>query len=226
MAKESIKGTKDKVARVPLSTIRRLPHYLRILYKMKELGRESVSSDLLAQQFNGTASQVRQDLRYFGPLGSSRNGYQIDTLIRICEKVLGISNQNNNCIVVGYGNLGRALAHQSSVLAKGFRITAVFDNDQEMVGKEVAGCMVYSMQELGKIIQEYNVKIAILSVPAHVAQEVTNNLVAVGIEGILNFAPVQLAVPEYVMVEDVHIVHNLLVLNYLTTETRNKRKGK
>ena len=82
------------------------------------------------------------------------------------------------------------------------------------------------MSELGKIVQEENVRIAILTVPAAVAQEVANNLVAVGIEGILNFAPVQLVVPDYVMVEDVHIVNNLLVLNYMISENRSRRKGR
>ncbi len=218
--------SQNKKKEPPIATIRRLPTYLRVLYKMQELGRKTVSSALIAQQVGGTASQVRQDFRFFGPLSSSRNGYDIDSLIKICEKVLGIKSYCNPCIVVGYGNLGRAIANLSPVESRGFCIVAVFDNNPSIIGKTIANFKVHSMSELGKIVQEKNVKLAILTVPASAAQEVCNNLVAVGIDGILNFAPVQLSVPNYVVVEDVHIVNNLLVLNYLANQNRNRRKGK
>lgn len=208
---------------IPLSTVRRLPMYLRLLYRLKELERERVSSDMLAQLFGGTASQIRQDFRYFGPLGTSRNGYSVERLITVCEKVLCLVG-NIPCIVVGIGNLGRALALYSAFQGKEFEVKALFDNDPAIIGTRVGNKIVQPAGSIGKTVQKENIRLAFLTVPASSAQAVTNNLVAVGIEGILNFAPVQLMVPEFVVVEDVQLLNSLMILNYLVNEKRGRRK--
>jgi len=214
---------KDGRQNIPLSTVRRLPMYLRLLYRLDELGRERVSSEMLAHLFGGTASQIRQDLRYFGPLGTSRNGYSVQKLIGVCEKGLCLVG-GTSCIVVGIGNLGRALALYAGFQEKEFAIKALFDNDPAVIGSRVGNNIVQPSSAIGKVVQKEGIRLAFLTVPASAAQDVANNLVAVGIEGILNFAPVQLMVPDFVVVEDVQMLNSLMVLNYLVHEKRRYRK--
>lgn len=179
---------------IPAPAVRRLSLYLRHVELLAEQGRRTVSSRQLGEALGLTDAQVRKDLAYFGQFGHPGIGYRVDELIVRVRRILG-TDKNWNVLLVGVGNLGRALLSYRGFAKKGFHIVAVFDNDARIVGTVVQGAgelVVQPMTELAETIRRKNIRLAIISVPADSARQVAEKMCEAGIGGILNFAPVML----------------------------------
>ena len=200
-------------ANIPRPTIKRLSLYLRALEKHESEGRPTVSSRQLGSLVCISDAQVRKDLSCFGQFGQPGIGYQVEGLTGQIRRILRVDREWN-AIVVGAGNIGRAIMSYPRFGEKGFRIIAGFDAASDQVGKEVGGCKVLPMEMLHHYISDHEVHIAILSVPEHAAQEVATLLVDAGIRGILNFTPVRLDLSEGVEVTSVDVSRSLEQLTY------------
>jgi redox-sensing transcriptional repressor len=198
---------------IPRKTIYRLSLYLRCLARLKENQIQTVSSEALAKVAGVKPTQLRKDLTYFGQFGTRGLGYDVAELSkRICDELGTTSLQP--VILVGVGNLGLALLSYRGFEKEGFEIIAAFDEDPRRPRETKLSQPLFSMDDLPGFVRQRGVKMAILTVPAVAAQEVTNTLVACGIVGILNFAPIVLHVPEDVMVNNVNLAIELENLSY------------
>lgn len=182
---------------VPRAVVSRLSLYLRELAYLLREGTETTSSGRLGSLLGITDAQVRKDLAWFGQFGYPGIGYRCDELVAAIRKILG-TDREWPVALIGVGNLGQALLGYKGFLQQGFRIVAAFDSDPTKVGKRLEGVMVHSADRLAEILESQGIRLAMLAVPAEAAQGVADRLVAAGIEGILNFAPVTLKVPEHV----------------------------
>ena len=198
---------------IPRKTIYRLSIYLRCLARLKENGIGTVSSEALAKAAGVKPTQLRKDLAYFGTFGTRGLGYDVTELSKKIAEELGTSSLQP-VILVGVGNLGLALLSYRGFEKEGFEIIAAFDAKPRRQRDKKIKQPVIGMEQLPEFIREHNVKMAILSVPAAVAQAVANLLVESGIMGILNFAPIVLTVPEDVMVNNVNLAIELENLSY------------
>jgi len=198
---------------IPNPAVRRLSLYLRQLESFKRKDRRTISSKQLGESLNLTDAQVRKDLAYFGQFGHPGIGYRVDDLIGQLRRILG-TDKTWNVLLVGAGNLGRALAAYKGFERKGFRLAAIFDADPAKIGRKYSGVVVQPMDQLGSTIRAQNIRLAILTVPADHAQEVADQIVAAGIRGILNFAPVSLNVPPDVGVSPVDLAVHLEQLSF------------
>src|SRR5437867_78745 len=189
---------------IPNPAVRRLSLYLRQLEAFQRKERRTISSKQLGELLGLTDAQVRKDLAYFGQFGHPGIGYRVADLIARIKAILG-TDRNWNVLLVGAGNLGNALLSYRGFSKKNFQIAAVFDNDPKKTGQMIGldrKHEVLPIARLREIVTERDIQMAILSVPADVAQ-VANQLVAAGIKGILNFAPASLVVPETVALASV-----------------------
>jgi redox-sensing transcriptional repressor len=202
---------------IPRKTIYRLSIYLRCLARLKENGISTVSSEALARAAGVKPTQLRKDLAYFGTFGTRGLGYDVGALSRKISDELGTSRLQP-VILVGVGNMGLALLSYRGFEKEGFEIVAAFDADPERKRDKQIKQPIYAIGELPDFVKEQHVKMAILTVPASVAQEVANHLVKAGIVGILNFAPIVLTVSEEVMVNNVNLAIELENLSYFTQE--------
>ena len=206
-------------AKVSTAVIRRLPRYYRYLNDLHNNGTVRVSSEALARSMGLTASQMRQDLSCFGGFGQQGYGYNVERLRSEVADILGM-NENHTVVILGAGNLGRALIENFSFRANGFRLTAAFDIDPVLVGTRLGGVPVYHIDLLREYMQEHKVNVAVLTVPANVARESAAVLMECGIEGIWNFTNVELprAGHEDIKIENVHFADSLLTLSYMISE--------
>jgi len=218
----SITGSNGADQPISMTVIRRIPEYLNVVKKLRDEGVEWVSSEELAQACGMTPSSVRQDLNNFGKFGLSRHGYNVATLNQALERILGIDNAFN-MVIVGAGHMGRAIANYQNFRRRGFFVRGIFDNNPAVIGQQVAGLAVRPMEELARIVKEERVQLGAICVPAANAQEVADRLVAAGVCGVWNFAPIQLSVPPSVVVEDVHLSASLLTLGYLVKQRGQAR---
>lgn len=179
--------------KIPRPTVKRLSLYLRELEALPEQERPTISSMQLGRALGLTDAQVRKDLAYFGQFGHPGIGYRVAEMIENLRKILGTDRAWSTALV-GAGNIGRALLAYPRFAVKGFEIAAVFDNDAKVIGRTVAGHTVRSMKELTRVVRQRDIKLGILAVPKAAAQEATDALIAAGVLGILNFAPVRLEV--------------------------------
>jgi redox-sensing transcriptional repressor len=202
---------------IPRKTIYRLSIYLRCLARLKENGISTVSSEALARAAGVKPTQLRKDLAYFGTFGTRGLGYDVGALSKKISDELGTSRLQP-VILVGVGNLGLALLSYRGFEKEGFEIVAAFDADPERKRDKQIKQPIYEMSDLPAFVKEQNIKMAILTVPVAVAQEVANHLVKAGIAGILNFAPIVLTVSEEVMVNNVNLAIELENLSYFTQE--------
>lgn len=185
----------DPVPRdVPNVVVSRLSLYLRELQRLVHDGKTTISSSQLGKALGFTDAQVRKDLAYFGHFGHPGVGYRCDELVGEIRRILGTDRQWT-VTMVGVGNLGRALLRYKGFASKGFRIVAAFDADPRVVGAKVEGIPVYSQQRLVEIVRQLRIQLGMITVPAPQAQQVADQLVSAGIEGIVNFAPVTLSHP-------------------------------
>lgn len=206
------------------NVIRRLPRYLRKLDDLAAKGEERISSGELGRQMGLTPSQIRQDFSCFGEFGQQGYGYNIDSLRKEIGQILG-TYRNYSAILVGPGHLGTALIENFEFIIEGYRFLGAFDVRPEMIGTSVAGHPVYDIATLGDFVRENKVDIAILTVPQHVAQELTDVLVGAGIRAIWNFTNMELDVGDSgPLVENIHFSDSLLVLTYHLAELDDSKK--
>ena len=198
---------------IPRKSIYRLSIYQRCLERLKDNGLETVSSSALAKAAGVKPTQLRKDLAYFGQFGTRGLGYNVDALNEVITGVLG-TNSLQPVILVGVGNLGAALSRYNGFGKEGFEISAAFESDAERREKVTAGVPVLPAETMADYIREHRVKMAILAVPVEAAQAVANQLVAAGVQAILNFSPTVLNVPERVIVNSVDLALELEHLSY------------
>ncbi|NWG15585.1 MAG: redox-sensing transcriptional repressor Rex [Chloroflexi bacterium] len=198
---------------IPDIVISRLPIYLRALTRLAQEGQTVTSSHELGKRLGISSAQIRKDLSHFGGFGKQGTGYQISYLIDQLKQVLKI-NREWEVALVGAGDLGSALAHYRGFANRGFRIACVFDNAPAKIGARVGDFTIEPTEHMADIIRQRGIKIAMLAVPAEHAQEVANALIAAGINGILNYAPINLNVPEHVRVQYIDPVVQLQRMTY------------
>jgi len=195
------------------AVIGRLPRYLRYLGELRDKGVERISSQDLSGLMRVTASQIRQDFNNFGGFGQQGYGYNVEYLYHEIGKILGLDKQHN-LIIIGAGNLGRALGNYINFEKRGFIFRGMFDVNPALVGQEVRGIKIMPMEEIDRFIRENDVDIAVLTIPKAGAEGVAKRLVGNGIRAIWNFAHVDLNVPEGIQVENVHLSDSLMKLSY------------
>ncbi len=198
------------------STVRRLSLYLRFLEEFEDQGIATVSSDALALRGGPTSAQVRKDLSFFGSFGKRGLGYAVPELAGRLREILGLGKQYR-VILLGAGKIGSALVQYRGFQKRGFEIVGIFDVDPAKIGKQWNGVEVSDITGLESGIRGQSIDIAVLVTPADVAQELADRIVKLGIKAILNFAPVQLAVPEDVAVKNVNLALELEALSYALT---------
>ncbi|MBQ7145604.1 MAG: redox-sensing transcriptional repressor Rex [Lachnospiraceae bacterium] len=195
------------------AVVRRLPRYMRFLSELKEEGVERISSRELSDLMKVTASQIRQDLNHFGGFGQQGYGYNVSKLIEEIGRILGM-DRPHNLIVIGAGNLGRALAGYGNFSKRGLFIRALFDVAPENTVTQVRNLNVYGMEALPAFLEENDIDIAVLTIPKDNVRQVAQQLYDLGIRGFWNFAHVDLALPEDAVVENVHLSESLMQLTY------------
>lgn len=207
-----------KKQKVSSAVIRRLPRYYRHLTDLHAASAERISSSALGKSMGLTASQIRQDLSCFGEFGQQGYGYNVEKLRGEIADILGM-NQGHSAVVLGAGNLGRALIENFHFERSGFLLAAAFDVDPALVGRELSGVPIYHIDTLERYLSETPASVGVLTVPRSVAASIAERLVQAGVKGIWNFTNTELAVskPE-VVVEDVHFADSLLALSYMISE--------
>ncbi len=195
------------------AVIGRLPRYFRYLGELRDEGVERISSQDLSGLMKVTASQIRQDFNNFGGFGQQGYGYNVEYLYNEIGKILGL-DRRHNFIIVGAGNLGRALGNYINFERRGFILRGMFDSKPELVGMEVRGVRVMAMEEMENFIRENDIDIAVLTIPKAGALDVAERLAQTGIRAIWNFAHVDLNVPQRIQVENVHLSDSLMKLSY------------
>jgi redox-sensing transcriptional repressor len=215
-----------KRLKVSNNVIRRLPRYLRKLDELTNNGISRISSFELGQQLGLTPSQIRQDFSCFGEFGQQGYGYNVPALRAQISTILG-SDRGFNAILIGVGNIGRALMDNFCFAEWGFKLECAFDIKPELIGTEFNGVPIYSMDNLVSYLQETHVDVAVLTVPKEVAVAVTNTLTENGVEAIWNFTNVELTEPNSpILVENVHFSDSLLSLSYFISERKDERAAR
>jgi redox-sensing transcriptional repressor len=204
------------------STISRLSKYYRTLERLREQNIETVSSGEMAEIDGVTSAQVRKDLSFFGTFGKRGLGYNTIELQNQIGKILGLYHEWNVALV-GIGNIGRALIDYDEFIKQKFHIRLLFDNDVQKIGSKVKGLEIRPFSEAKKWIEKYKIQIAIVAVPAKVAQEVVIELSEIGLKAILNFAPVSLKTPDDVLVKNTNMSIELESLSYFLTKSKHKQ---
>ncbi len=200
-------------SKIPRVVIERLPRYYRY-FDWLDNQMEKISSKRLGELMGASASQVRLDLSYFGDFGQQGYGYNIKKLKQDLTNILRINTQTN-IIIIGVGNVGRALTRYRSFSRAGFNLNALFDNDPSIIGEKINGIKVRDVKDLKNYIENNDISIAIIAVPKEAANEVSGTLLKSGIKGILNFAPIDLNLPENIPVENIHIIDKILALSFM-----------
>lgn len=195
------------------AVINRLPRYYRYLGDLLEKDVIRISSKELSEKMKVTASQIRQDLNNFGGFGQQGYGYNVEYLHSEIGKILGLDTRYN-VIIIGAGNLGQALANYADFERRGFFVKAIFDVNPKLIGTQIRGILIMSMEELEQYATSNKVDIAAITVPKTKAPGIATELVKWGIKGIWNFAPTDLNLPKDVTVENVHLIDNLMKLSY------------
>lgn len=207
-----------KKERVSTAVIRRLPRYYRNLEDLSREGTVRISSGALSAAMGITASQIRQDLSCFGEFGLQGYGYNVENLRREIGEILGV-NRGHRAILLGAGNLGRALIDNFHFDRSGFTLTAAFDVDPAIVGTTLAGVPIMDVGQLEEYLQKERVDVAVLTVPSHLAQSITDRLVRGKVRGLWNFTNIELATPQNIAVENVHFADSLLTLGYMISDS-------
>jgi len=195
------------------STIRRLSLYYRALSILEKENFETISSKELARLEKLTPAQVRKDLSFFGSFGTRGLGYPVPELRHRIARILGI-DRTWNVALIGVGNIGSALVSYKEFQKQGFAIKLIFDNDQRKIGSNHKGLIVSDIKDMPRMFREHNIEIVVLAVPAIVAQYIVDEVVAAGIKAILNFAPINLHVPEDVFLRNENMSMELEYLSF------------
>lgn len=215
-----------KRVKVSNNVIRRLPRYLRKLDELNENGINRISSFDLGQQLGLTPSQIRQDFSCFGEFGQQGYGYNVSALRSQIAAILGM-DRGFSAILIGVGNIGRALMDNFCFSEWGFRLTSAFEIKPELIGTEFNGVPIRSMDGLEAYLAEHPVDVAVLSVPKEAAIPVTERLTACGIQAIWNFTNVELTEPNsQILVENIHFSDSLLSLSYFVAERKDEQAAR
>lgn len=210
---------------VSSAVVRRLPKYHRYLGHIQDSGIVRVSSQELSDITGCTASQIRQDLNNFGGFGQQGYGYNVDSLREEIGKIIGM-DKDYEVILIGAGNIGHSLANYQPFEDSGFHIRAIFDANNKIIGTELAGIPILDVRDLAEYLEGHEVDIAVIAIPQQYAQEVCNTCSEGGVRGIWNFAPIDLDVPEGVVLENVHLEESLSTLIYYMGNPEDFRGAK
>ena len=200
------------------AVIRRLPGYYRHLRELEQEGVTQISSQGLGERMKLTASQIRQDINCFGGFGRQGYGYPVAELRQHIGTVLGL-NRTHDMLIIGAGNIGRAIARAESFPKDGFITTAIFDNDVKKIGVPLEKLTIQDVETLEDYLREHPVEIAVLAVPVPAAQKVAERVYKAGIRGIWNFASVDLKLPKEMTVVNVHLSDSLQTLSFRLSQT-------
>lgn len=204
--------------KVSSAVIRRLPRYYRHLTDLSQAGVVRISSNALGKSMKLTASQIRQDLSCFGEFGQQGYGYNVESLRGQIGEIMGMT-QEHTAVILGVGNLGRALMENFPFHRSGFRLTAAFDIAPEMIGKRISDVPIYPVAELEQYLREHPTSVGVLTLPQSAATQMSELLAAGGVKGIWNFTNTELHLENAnVIVENVHFADSLLTLSYLISE--------
>ena len=218
-------GARARASRIPERTITRLSIYLRCLEELQADGLRAVSSKQLADRLGLNSAQVRKDLAYFGQCGVRGLGYYTGELKHNLERILGLK-RDWHVALVGVGNLGSALLAYPGFQRRGFRLSVAFEKDPAKIGRKHGRVPVHPVERIGPTLKRRGIRIAVLAIPAAGAQAVADQLVAAGVNAILNFAPTQLTVPRGVKVQNVDLSVLLKTLAFHTNRTDPGEPGR
>ena len=205
---------------VPQAVVSRLSLYLRELQHLLRAGATTTSSTQLGRALGFTDAQVRKDLAFFGAFGYPGLGYRCEELVTEIKQILG-TDRRWPLVIVGIGNLGRALLGYRGFRQHGFEIVAAFDSDPNVIGTTIEGTPVYHVDHLKQFSEQNEVKLGVVAVPAEAAQVVADSLIAAGVDGLLNFSPVTLDDTNAAVVA----VDLAIELEQLTFTVVNRRKN-
>ena len=202
--------------------IKRLPRYRRYLKELQKKGVDKISSNEFSRLIGYTASQIRQDLNNFGGFGQQGYGYNVSALYNEISAILGL-DQEYKMIIVGVGNLGQAIANYTYYYKAGFVVHGLFDVNPRLIGLKINDIEVMDYENLVEYVEENNIDIGIICTTKDNAQEVADKLCFAGVKGIWNFAPIDLEVPDYVAVENVHLSDSLHSLAYHMNRNKTEK---
>lgn len=204
---------------IPDIVIGRLPLYLRALARLRQENQDLTSSHELGSRLDISSAQIRKDLSHFGGFGKQGAGYRIEYLMEKLRQVLQV-NQEWPVAVVGAGNLGMAISHYRGFQDRGFRIACLFDISPQKINARIGEFVVQPAAAMHAIIHREQIKIAMLAVPAEHAQAVADQLVAAGVQAILNYAPISITVPADIQIQYIDPVAHLQRMTYYLTPPR------
>jgi redox-sensing transcriptional repressor len=207
------------------AVIKRLPRYYRYLSDMLRLDITRVSSKELSDRMGITASQIRQDLNCFGGFGQQGYGYNIEFLYNEIGSILGLDTRFK-VVIVGAGNMGRALANHSYFEKRGFDLVGIFDVNEALIGEKIRGVEIRNLSEIEKFFKENNVDIAILTVPFGKTSELAEKVINLGVKGIWNYSLMDIKASQDVIIENVHLSDSLMVLGYEINQKYKKERKK
>ena len=211
----------SKRENISMSVIRRLPRYYRFLSELKDLGVVRISSSELAKKMNLTASQIRQDFNCFGGFGQQGYGYSVEQLHDEIVNILGLKSAYKS-VLIGVGNLGRAVAMHTAFEKRGFELVGVFDNNPEFIGTKLRDIVVSDVAKLTEFCKETTPDVAILCVPREAVSDIAKELYDAGVRNFWNFSHYDLSMTyKDVTVENVHMSDSLMTLCYRITQNHN-----
>jgi redox-sensing transcriptional repressor len=199
--------------KIPDIIITRLPVYLRALQRMADNGIKTTSSQEMGERVGISAAQIRKDISQFGEFGKQGTGYSIPYLIDKLREILKVDRMWD-VIIVGAGDMGHALARYQGFSNRGFNVVMIFDNDKNKVGQKIGDFTIEDTDNLVEKVKSANIKIAMLTIPASVAQAVADKLIEAGVRAILNYAPISLSVPKGVRVQHIDPATHLQRMTY------------
>ncbi|MBS4216678.1 redox-sensing transcriptional repressor Rex [Neobacillus rhizophilus] len=203
----------NETMKIPQATAKRLPLYYRFLQNLHSSGKQRVSSAELSEAVKVDSATIRRDFSYFGALGKKGYGYNVNYLLSFFRKTLD-QDELTKVALIGVGNLGTAFLHYNFLKNNNTKIACAFDVDPEKIGDSIGDVPVYSMDDIEQYLIEENISVAILTVPAPVAQQITDKLVKTNVKGILNFTPARLNVPSSIRVHHIDLAVELQSLVY------------
>ena len=213
---------KKEQTKISNAVIRRLPRYRRYLNELRKKGVDKISSNEFSNLIGYTASQIRQDLNNFGGFGQQGYGYSVEGLYNEISAILGLDREYK-MVVVGAGNLGKAIVNHTYYYNTGFVVKGIFEVNPELIGKSINGVEVMDYEGIVEFVENNNIDIGIICTTKEVAQEVADRLCFAGVRGLWNFAPIDIETPSHVAVENVHISESLHSLAYHMTRAEEKK---
>lgn len=211
----------EKKKNISMAVIKRLPKYHRYLNELLNNDVDRISSKELGEKIGFTASQIRQDLNCFGDFGQQGYGYNVRELSNQISKILGL-DKDYNSVIIGAGNIGQAIANYTRFGKMSFDLKGIFDANPKLLGMKIRDIEIQDIDNLEGFLEQNNIDVGVVCVPKINAQKVCDILVAGGVKGIWNFAPVDLNVPDDVTVQNVHLSESLLTLIYLLHDKQSK----